>query len=191
MEINHNQILQYFSDNLSSVYSKAQKEAKGLKGRFEYAFTTFIFVSLALSVQFSPGFGTQWKWLLLSSWAILLIAGIAGGCRLMLMPEYMRLYGIKDYLSKRVKMGDLLLKHPTFIQSVELGLIIDPDTFEPNTMEGLTKGYAEDKSKLATCDAEFAKLERWLPIIFEVQMWGFLLSYALLSVFVSKNYLCN
>ncbi len=191
MEINHKHILQYFSENLKSVYLKAHEEAKGLKEKFEYAFTTFIFASLALSIQFSPAFGVQWKLLLVISWAILFISGLAGGYRLMLLPEFMRLSGVQDYLSKRVKMGDLLLTDPSFVQSVQAGLMIDPDTFQPNTMEGLKKGYEDDKSKLTLCNSEVEKLEKRLPCAFNIQTWSFLLSYACLAVFVAKNYVCG
>ncbi len=189
LEINHNQILQYFSENLKTVYSKAHEEAKDLKEKFEYAFTTFIFASFALSIQFSPGFGNEWKALLLCSWLILLFSGLAGGYRLMLLSEFMRLSGIQDYLSKRVKMGEILLKNPSYVQSVQAGQCIDPDTFKPNTIEGLKNGHEDDKSKLLLCNSEVEKLEKRLPIAFHVQMYGFLLSYACLGVFVAKNYL--
>lgn len=187
MEINYNQILQYFSENLKTTYLAASEQAREIKLKFEYALCTLTFASLALSVQFSASFGNSYKVLLLISWLLMLIAGIAGGYRLMLLPELLRLSGVQNYLNKRVQMGTLLLKNQSFIDAVGDGLMLDPDAFMPNSIDDMKKGHAEDASKLKIANKEISRLEYKLPIVFYVQLWGLVASYFVLSFFISIN----
>jgi hypothetical protein len=47
--------------------------------KFDYSFTTLIFATLALSIQFSPSMGMNIPWLLIVSWLFYFIAAVAGG----------------------------------------------------------------------------------------------------------------
>ena len=58
--------------------------------KFDYSFTTLVFATLALSVQFSPGIGSNFPWLLVASWTCLLIAAVAGGNQIIRKQVYYR-----------------------------------------------------------------------------------------------------
>lgn len=189
MPISPDQILQYFSENLKGTYSSSSQQAQEMKLKFEYAVITLIFASLALSLQFSPSFGAQYRGVLLLSWIVLLSAGIAGGYRLMLLPEYMRLSGIQDYLDKRVRMGSIILGDPECVTFVNAGRMVDPDSFRPHTVEGLKAGHKKDDEYLKIVNEQLASLEWKLPCAFYIQVWGLIISYAILTIFISINFL--
>ncbi len=50
--------------------------------KFDYTFTTLIFATLGLSIQFSPGMGKECPWMLIFSWIFLLVSAFAGGYQL-------------------------------------------------------------------------------------------------------------
>ena len=82
--------------------------------KFDYTFTTLIFVTLGLSIQFSPGMGKEWQWLLIASWITLFLAGFAGGYRLARLQYFIqidatRAVHIKNGNVQGVEKGDQLL----------------------------------------------------------------------------------
>lgn len=64
-------------DNGSSW--ERNKFATELSLKVSMAFVGLTFATLALSIQFSPNLGTEWKELLAVCWGLLLISGLAGG----------------------------------------------------------------------------------------------------------------
>ena len=72
--------------------------------KFDYSFTTLIFATLALSIQFSPGMGFFLPWALISSWAFLMVAAIAGGNRVIRKEIY---YRNNHYQNKAKQIGEV------------------------------------------------------------------------------------
>jgi hypothetical protein len=82
--------------------------------KFDYTFTTLIFATLGLSIQFSPGMGKECPWLLIASWLILLAAGFAGGYRLTKLQYFYKLDArttayVRDGNVKGVEKGRQML----------------------------------------------------------------------------------
>lgn len=73
--------------------------------KFDYTFTTLIFATLGLSIQFSPkiGTGNEWPYLLIAAWIILLVSAFTGGFRLLKL-QY--LYQLDAQTSAYVRSGN-------------------------------------------------------------------------------------
>ena len=72
--------------------------------KLDYSFTTLIFATLALSIQFSPGMGTIYPLLLIVAWTLLMISALASGYRLMRLQYF---YQLDVQVSKAVRKNNL------------------------------------------------------------------------------------
>ena len=63
---------------LNPVYKDYEMDVTNFQRKMEFSFIGLIFASLALSLQFSPGFGNQYKVILIISWVLYLISIFSG-----------------------------------------------------------------------------------------------------------------
>jgi len=71
---------------------EAYKNSYDIKLRFDFAFLTLTFATLALSIQFSPELGSTFPYLLITSWILLALAGFAGIRRAIKTTQYFDTY---------------------------------------------------------------------------------------------------
>lgn len=141
--------------------------------RFFYSLTTLSFTILGLSVQFSPKYGNQCPYLLVSSWFVLVISGFVGGWRLLMIPNLHRL----DFESRDIQ------KYLKDVEKIENwpGIVMGTPPSEENVK--LAKENIE-KSELYK-----NKQQKTVEWTYFVQIYGFVLGIFLNLMFVSINYL--
>ena len=155
--------------------------------KFDYAFTSICFGTLALSLQFSPNMGDRLGLFLVVSWLLLLLSGFTGGWRLMTQPTFYRLNLAKNELEEFTVRRKQQLSDPQFLTALENDLVTIRTTLKALDLDSLKKTLGREEKKLEIANHNLAKLGPKFPMVFKVQMWTFLMGISLNMLFCIGN----
>jgi hypothetical protein len=140
--------------------------------KFYYSLTAISFTILGLSIQFSPKYGNTWPYLLVTSWLILLASSIAGGWRLLIIPNIHRLDFERQNMKKFLKDVEKAENYP--------GKVIGIPSEEDKQVA---------KNNISKVESYKNKQNKKIEYTYYIQVYGFLLGIVLNLIFVSINYL--
>jgi len=155
--------------------------------KFEYAFATLSFGTLALSIQFSPNYGHTWAPLLVAAWTLFLVASLLAGYRIIY-----RIVGLKINYNRN-KAEDYQSKMSTVAQqkrAVRFMQVID-SSGKQMSIEEIEQGLEKNMKNVSLGTELMESLDKRLSRLYWVQMGAFLGGLTCNFVFVSINYLCK
>lgn len=162
--------------------SEFESYARDLAYKSVYNFTLLGFSSLALSLQFSPQFGTKSLCILYISWFMFLISSMAGGWIVTKMPIFYRINAGKLHVEKHVET----LKNPNFDQAVKMGNAFMPDG-KQWSVEDLETSLFTENAKIELAANNMKAIEDKLPKIHSIQTWCYIVAIFLNVIFAIIN----
>lgn len=160
--------------------------ARDLAYKSTFSFTLLSFSTLALSMQFSTGFGRDCLTLLFASWFFLLTSCFSGGWIITKMPIFYRInagrWRVENYLTT--------IKSSEFQSAVRIGSAQTPSG-ETWTIEGLQATLKEENGKIAFATKNMKAIESKLPMVHKTQTWTYVFGLLFNMGFVIVNLICN
>lgn len=156
--------------------------ARDLAFKSIHSFTLLGFSSLALSLQFSPGFGRSYVCLLFFSWLLMLISGLAGGWIILKTPIFYRINVSKIRVEEHAKN----LNNQQFKLAVSSGNAFTTDG-EKWTEELLASTIKIENEKIELGKRNMAMIEKRLPFVHNLQSYSFVSGVLLNIVFAMLN----
>lgn len=155
--------------------------------KFDYSFTTLNFGTLALSIQFSPGYGKVAPFLLISAWLAFMISALLAGYRVIY-----RLVAVKlNYQANRGKEYQTHMGQMLNVKRLDPHRLVTDPFGKPLEMREMESSLVDADEHVRKAMSEYEKLEKRLGRTYWVQMGAFLMGLALNLIFVSINYLCK
>lgn len=155
--------------------------AQEQKYKFEYAFASVIFGTLALSLQFTGKIGHHFPYCLVSGWIALFISVCSCGYRLMYFPVFLQM---------NVHIRDLELRRDILQTSVSAG----GSSTDP--VSGKVRPKSETIEMLKTYEkcateghANFNTQKIVVELLWKVQLVTFIFGLALIGIFTIANFL--
>lgn len=157
--------------------------------RFDQSFATLCFAALALSLQFSERANSALKPVLVVAWGLYLVAALLAGWRLMTTPQFDKISWAKNYLDSFLKQRRIDLKDPGFAERLGSGELVDSDTGEPATQDGIAEGIQKGESSLREALAILAALQRKFGLAFRACVLSLIVALLLNGLYLAVNFL--
>lgn len=151
--------------------------ARNAQLKFEYATTSITLGTLALSLKFSPEFGTHYKSILVVGWIFLFISFLMGGWRLMMVPS---LY------QSNVETGKL--KGRIFEIKQPKTNVLDPKTLKILSEEEVKNSISTNTLLIEESEKRLKYYQKILPYIFNTQILLLVLGLVSVGVYRILNF---
>lgn len=151
------------------------KQGNELQYKFINALTSVGLASLALSIQFSPKFGTLYPYILVAGWAALFISGGLGGWRMMYAPTF--LWMNAEWMEQKERQ-----------RAYSTGPVFAPDGSE-FTKDQMLDSLRRTEKILKGLKVRTDRLNWFAPLIFNIQVISLVLGLFLIGVFTTLNFL--